>query len=116
MQNINRFLTRCQIDYAVGPCCVPYANLFYPRTHSFHRLPVLRFETPLHEVQIEAGIAPRLTGEGFQIIVAVPTNCSGLRVTSTLITIQVLVYSYKYLYKRRSDFELAMKRFKSIAW
>ena len=70
MQHIHRFLTCGQIDYAVGSGCVPYANLFYPRTYSFHRLPILRFEASLHEVQIEASIPPCLIGEGLQIIVA----------------------------------------------
>src|ERR1700675_301052 len=92
MQHINCFRTCGQIDYAIGPGCVAYANLFHPRTYSFHRLPVLRFEASLHEVQIEAGIPPRLTGEGLQIIVAGTHKLKRLRVTSTLITIQVLVY------------------------
>lgn len=70
MQHINRFRTCGQIDYAIGSGRVPHANLFHARTHSFHRLPALRFETSLDKVQIEAGIPARLIRKGLQIIMA----------------------------------------------
>ena len=102
MQYINRFRTCGQKDYAIGPGRVPHANLFHSRTHSFHRLPVRRFEASLHKIQIETGIPTRLIGESLQIIVAGPTNCSGLRVTSAPILYSYL-YNYTTTYIKRSD-------------
>jgi len=45
----------------------------------------------LHEVQIEAGIPPRLIGEGLQIIVAGTHKLKRFTCNFHMITIQVLV-------------------------
>jgi hypothetical protein len=63
MQHVDRFETRGQIDHATGPSGIPYADLINTHADGLHRLPVFRIKAALHEIQIEAGVPPRLIRE-----------------------------------------------------
>jgi len=60
MQHVDRFGTWRQIDHAIGPGGIPYADLINARADSLHRLPVFRIKAALNEIQVETGFSPRL--------------------------------------------------------
>src|SRR5271167_2573754 len=93
VQHINRFRTCGQINYAIGPGRVPHTNLFHPGPTVFIGFQFSGSRPRCTKSKLKPASRRASSGNAFKSSWLVPTNSSGLRVTST-----VKVYKYLYSY------------------